>query len=348
VDYTLESAVHAPGRAWGDPPVTGRLRLLPEDFQVRELPLLEPGGEGEHVWLLIRKRQVNTEAVVRQLARCAGIASAKVSYAGLKDRQAVAEQWFSVHLPGREEPDWNALNSQTLTVLRHARHPRKLRRGALRGNAFTIRVRNLGGDCALFEQRLAQVAAGGVPNYFGIQRFGRGGSNLQTAGRLFARRAGRLSRAARGLAFSAARSWLFNQVLARRVAEHSWDHALPGEALQLQGSHSFFIADSVDPSLEQRLQAMDVHPTGPLFGQGETPVRGACRRLEEECLLPHEAWCRGLITAGLAQARRATRLPVGALRWEWPEADCIELHFHLPPGGYATSVLRELLHDTDH
>jgi tRNA pseudouridine13 synthase len=141
---------------------------------------------------------------------------------------------------------------------------------------------------------------------------------------------------------------LFNQVLARRVAEHSWDHALPGEALQLQGSHSFFIADSVDPSLEQRLQAMDVHPTGPLFGQGETPVRGACRRLEEECLLPHEAWCRGLITAGLAQARRATRLPVGALRWEWPEADCIELHFHLPPGGYATSVLRELLHDTDH
>lgn len=348
MDYTLESAIHDPGCAWGGPPVCGRMRLSPDDFQVRELPLIEPAGNGEHVWLLMRKRRENTADVAQQLARCAGVASGKVSFAGLKDRHAATEQWFSVHLPGTDEPDWTTVNSETVTVVRHVRHHRKLRRGALRGNAFTIRARNIMGARTELEQRLQQVAAGGVPNYFGEQRFGRGGSNLQTAGRLFHHRAGRLSRNLRGLALSAARSWLFNQVLARRVAELSWNCALPGEALQLQGSHSYFVADSVDRLLERRLQAMDVHPTGPLFGSGDTPVRGACRRLEEECLLPHEAWCQGLIAAGLAQARRATRLPAEELRWWWPEPDCIEMSFRLPAGGYATSVLRELVLNADH
>jgi tRNA pseudouridine13 synthase len=142
VACTLESAVHDLAFAWGGPPVSGRLRTRPEDFCVRELPLVEPSGEGEHVWLLIRKRQENTDAVARLLAQHAAVPHRNVSYAGLKDRHAVTEQWFSVHLPGKPEPDWGVLESATITLIRHLRHPRKLRRGTLKGNAFRIRLRH--------------------------------------------------------------------------------------------------------------------------------------------------------------------------------------------------------------
>jgi tRNA pseudouridine13 synthase len=339
----LDTAIHGLGFAWGGPPASGRLRSTPEDFLVREIPLVEPAGEGEHVWLLIRKRQENTEQVARSLARLAGVSQRDVSYAGLKDRNAVTEQWFSVYLPGGSEPEWNAIDSASVTLLRHARHNRKLRRGALRGNAFCIRVRDITGDRPELERRLSDVAAGGVPNYFGEQRFGRGGSNLRTAERLFSQSAGRLPRAQRGLALSAARSCLFNQVLARRVELRSWDRPLPGEALQLEGTHSYFIAGQVDETLLGRVREGDVHPTGPLYGRGESPATGEALQVETDCLAPCEVWCRGLIDAGLKQDRRSLRLLIGSPAWSWPEPDCLELSFSLPAGAFATSVLRELV-----
>jgi len=343
----LDTAIHGLGFAWGGPPVSGRLRSTPEDFLVREIPLVEPAGEGEHVWLLIRKRQENTEQVARSLARLAGVSQRDVSYAGLKDRNAVTEQWFSVYLPGGSEPEWSAIDSASVTLLRHARHNRKLRRGALRGNAFCIRVRDITGDRPELERRLSDVAAGGVPNYFGEQRFGRGGSNLRTAERLFSHSAGRLPRAQRGLALSAARSCLFNQVLARRVELHSWDRPLPGEALQLEGTHSYFIAGQVDETLLGRVREGDVHPTGPLYGRGESPATGEALRVETDCLAPCEVWRQGLIEAGLKQDRRSLRLLIGSPAWSWPEPDCLELSFSLPAGAYATSVLRELVRSGD-
>ena len=117
--------------AYGQPSLQGRLRAVPEDFQVREEMNFTLDGAGEHVWLWVRKRGANTEWVARQLAQRAGVASGAVSYAGLKDRHAVTEQWFSVHLPGRAEPDWSADPDPEFTVLKAVRHSRKLRRGAL-------------------------------------------------------------------------------------------------------------------------------------------------------------------------------------------------------------------------
>jgi tRNA pseudouridine13 synthase len=323
--------------------VAGRLRTCPEDFQVAELPLAEPSGEGEHVWLLIRKRMENTATVARRLAHCARVPLRQVSYAGLKDRHAVTEQWFSVHLAGQPDPDWSTVNSETLVLVRQAHHRRKLRRGALAGNAFRIRVHKVSGDPAMLEERLKQVAAQGVPNYFGEQRFGHGASNLQTASRLFAGTAGKLTRHQRGLVLSAARSFLFNRVLAQRVNDASWNRVIPGDALQLSGTHSFFVADRVDPELERRVRRMDVHPTGPLAGAGDTPVTGDARQLEAVCLADQQAWREGLARAGLRQERRALRLPVKGLAWSWLQPDCLELTFRLTAGAYATSVLRELV-----
>jgi len=339
----LDTAIHALAYAWGKPLTTGRMRQYPEDFQVTEIPLLEPDGEGEHVWLWIRKRGENTLYVAEQLSTLAGVHPRQVSFAGLKDRHAVTEQWFSVQLPGKDEPQWEDMSSDTVTVLQHARHSRKLRRGALQGNTFRITVRDIEGDRDELEQRLAVIAREGVPNYFGEQRFGRNGSNLQTADRLFKNPKLRLSRNKRSLTLSAARSLLFNQVLSVRVNAGNWNAALVGDAMQLDGSHSYFIAETVDADLSGRVASQDIHPTGPLHGRGDNPAQGACRELEAAVLAGHASWCAGLEAAGLKQDRRALRLGVTDLAWQWEPSGELVLTFSLPAGAYATSVLREVL-----
>jgi tRNA pseudouridine13 synthase len=305
--------------------------------------LLEPDGEGEHVWLWIRKRNENTPWVAGQLAKFAGVHPRLVSYAGLKDRRAVTEQWFSVQMPGRAAPDWEALNSDTVTVLRHVRHSRKLRRGALKGNRFRIMLREIEGDFAGLEKRLTLAGSEGVPNYFGEQRFGRDGSNLHDAQRLFANPALRFSRNKRSLALSAARSLLFNQVLSRRVSAATWNTPIDGDAMQLDGSHSYFIAESIDAELMTRVHSQDVHPTGPLHGRGDNPAQGACRTLEHAVLADYTDWCAGLEAAGLKQERRALRLKAQGLAWQRYGATDLQLEFSLPAGAYATCVLRELV-----
>ena len=341
----LDQAIHSLAFAYGKPPVSGCLRTTPEDFRVTELPLVEPSGSGEHAWLWVRKRNENTDHVAGLLASHAGVHPRQVSYAGLKDRHAVTEQWFSVHLPGRAEPDWQALDSDTITILRSVRHTRKLQRGALRGNRFCITVRDVRGNKSVLEERLAQVRAQGVPNYFGAQRFGIEGGNLLRAGQLFRNPRMKLSRNRRSMALSAARSLLFNQVLSRRVQDGSWNGMLPGDAMQLAGSHSFFIADSIDETLRGRVALQDIHPTGPLHGRGDPVVQGECRELEAGVLAGYEPFRLGLEAAGLRQERRALRLLVPDLQWQWPEPDVLVLEFSLPPGSYATSMLRELVDD---
>lgn len=343
----LDAAIQTLACAWGKPAASGRLRRHPEDFRVTEIPLLEPDGAGEHVWLWIRKRNENTLDVAGQLATFAGVHPRQVSFAGLKDRNAVTEQWFSIQLPGKDEPHWEDMSSDTVTVLRHARHSRKLRRGTLKGNTFRITVRAIEGGHDELEQRLTVIAREGVPNYFGEQRFGRAGSNLQTADRLFSNPKLRLSRNKRSLALSAARSLLFNQVLSARIEAGNWNMPLAGDAMQLDGSHSYFIAPAIDADLLQRVASQDVHPTGPLHGRGESPVRDACRELESGVLADHAGWCAGLEAAGLQQDRRALRLKVADLRWQWETSAGLVLTFSLPAGCYATSVLREALLNTD-
>lgn len=343
----LDQAIHSLAYARGKPSLTGRLRSVAEDFCVTEIPLLEPEGEGEHVWLWIRKRNETTPRVAAQLARFAAVHPRQVSYAGLKDRHAVTEQWFSVQLPGREAPDWQAMNSDTLTVLRHARHSRKLRRGVLQGNRFRIRVRDIEGNNSELETKLTATAREGVPNYFGEQRFGRDAGNLLCAQQLFANPARRMSRNRYSMALSAARSFLFNQVLSQRVNTGSWNSPIDGDAMQLDGSHSFFIAGSVDAGLTARVHSGDVHPTGPLYGRGESPVQGACRKLEQAVLAAHAGWCTGMEAVGLKQDRRALRLVVKDLSWHRTGTGDLLLEFRLPAGAYATSVLRELLRPGD-
>jgi tRNA pseudouridine13 synthase len=335
--YRVDRLPHAHGAPLG----RGRMRATPEDFQVHEELGIVPDGGGEHALVHIEKRGLNTEWVARALARLAGVRPVDVGYAGLKDRQAVTRQWFSVNLAGRPEPDWEALAGPELAVLAAVRHGRKLRRGVLRGNRFVLRLRAVDAGEGAVDERLTRVGEQGVPNYFGEQRFGREAGNLDQALQLF-RGTLRVKPHQRGLYLSAARALLFNAVLARRVLDGNWARPLPGEAVMLEGTHSFFVAEEPDATLERRVLEWDLHPTGPLWGRGEPLPRGEAQGLEHAVLAEFGPWCEGLERFGLGQERRALRVRPAALEWS-QEGDTLELRFGLPPGAYATTVLREVL-----
>ena len=195
------------------------LKATAEDFQVDEVLDIPLSGDGEHLWLWVEKRGLNTEEAARRLARAAGVQLRTVSYAGLKDRQALTRQWFSIQLPGKADPDMSAAENETLKILNSTRHKRKLQRGAHAANGFTLRLTQLNADKDALQARLETIAKAGIPNYFGAQRFGYQGGNLGEARDYASRQALPEQRAVRSRLLSTARSYLFNQVLAARVAD---------------------------------------------------------------------------------------------------------------------------------
>ncbi len=178
----------------------------------------------------------------------------------------MTRQWFSVNMAGKAEPDWLALNSDKLRVLQVERHDKKLKRGGLSHNQFEIVVRDLNGDMQILPERLKKVQLLGFPNYLGPQRFGNNNSNIHQALALF--RSNKPIRKTRkqGIYYSAARSWIFNHVLAQRVSEKTWDQALVGDVAMLDGCQSVFLIEALDEIVIQRLAQFDIHPTGPMWG----------------------------------------------------------------------------------
>jgi tRNA pseudouridine13 synthase len=363
----IEAAALDPPRAHGAPLCPGRLRTEPEDFLVEELLGFEAAGTGQHVLLKVRKRNANTQWIAGELARTCGCRPGDVGYAGLKDRHAVATQWFTVPQSRLSPEDWVGISTGEYQVLEAHRHSRKLPRGALAGNRFVIRVRGTVADDLSLSSRLADIERRGVPNYFGPQRFGRGGANLK---RLSADLRS-LKPLERGFILSAARSLVFNAVLAERVADGSWESLEPGDLANLDGRGSHFRVDAVDEALEARRAELDIHPTGPLWGRGSPPSSGRVLELEQRVAAGLSTACEMTVVAGMEQERRSLRLAVRDLRWQReggqssPEAGrqlqdaeqgpreaqrdsqqaeraAILLEFRLTRGAYATTVLREI------
>ncbi len=331
-------------RLYGDAPCQGVIRQQPEDFQVDELAGFEPSGSGEHVCLHIRKRGDNTLWLAKQLARLASVRLSDVGYCGLKDRNAVTSQWFSVWLPGGEEPDWQQLSSPSVTLLQASRHHRKLKRGSHAGNRFRIRITglNIAPGCTAedVEVRLNAIRSQGVPNYFGEQRFGHDGGNLRQADAMLTGGRRVKDRHRRGLYLSAARSWLFNQVVAERIRQGCFGSWLEGDRLMINGT-SNLSAETDRQKITEQLASLLLHPTAPLYGRGRALVDADSLALEADILAADIGWCEGLERAGLSRERRSVRLNLPDLKWQWPDESTLELSFSLPPGTFATSVLRE-------
>jgi tRNA pseudouridine13 synthase len=336
----LRSALDLPC-AHGSPVGRGSIRSRPEDFVVREWLGFEADGEGDHWLLTVRKRSANTQWIAKQLAQLAKVHPRDVGFAGLKDRNAVAEQAFT--LPVRSAvSDWKGIGGDGFEVIRAQRHRRKLKRGALKGNDFEIVIREFSGDRDELAERLSRIAAQGVPNYFGPQRFGREMSNLRRAAAMFAGERSIDDRFERSFALSAARSYLFNAVLAHRVSAGTWDRLLPGDVANLDGSNSIFVPPAIDDELLERCAQLDIHPTGPLWGSGELTSSTEVLELERRIAAEHDVFAAGLSGAGLEQERRALRLNVKLLAHSFAD-DVLTLRFRLGRGAFATAVLHEVV-----
>jgi tRNA pseudouridine13 synthase len=342
-------AALAPPCAWGSGPLAaGKLRSTPEDFKVDEILGFAASGEGPHALLVVRKRGANTEWVARELARAAGCKPFEVGFAGLKDRNAVTTQSFTVPRGKRAAAEFLGLKGEDYEVIEAAAHQRKLPRGALEGNRFEIVVRELACAPELVAARVEAIAAGGVPNYFGPQRFGRDAGNLGQVMRTAAllaeggRRSGRRGNADQGFMLSAARSVVFNALLAERVAQGSWNRLLPGDVANLDGRGSVFAVPAIDADLERRCIELDLHPTAPLPGGGESLATGHVHELEERIAAGFPEALAVIQAERMNSERRALRLRVRDLGHEYADG-VLRLRFALSAGSFATAVLREII-----
>jgi tRNA pseudouridine13 synthase len=326
---------------YGSPSGVGKIRTVPEDFIVYENLAFEPSGDGEHVFLQIQKTGENTDYVARQLAKFSNVRQRDIGYAGLKDRHAITTQWFSVWLPGKSEPDWATFATDNMKVLHTVRHARKLKRGVLSGNRFEITIRGWQGDQTRIIDQLSSIRANGIANYYGEQRFGNYGQNVNKALAMF--RGEKVRREQRSLYLSAARSYLFNQILSVRVAAESWNRAIAGDTFMFDGSNSSFKSQLPDAEILRRLAAKTIHPTGVLWGKGELDVSADALAIEQQVINAHDELAQGLVTFGVEKARRALRVNVDNLDWQFSNQTTLQLCFTLPAGSYATSVLREVI-----
>jgi tRNA pseudouridine13 synthase len=327
------------------PLISGVLKDHVEDFIVRERLGYEPCGEGEHIYLWVRKQGVNTAFVAEEIAKFCQLPLRAVTYAGRKDKYAITEQWFSVHKPGLTEYDWSTFTLPGTEVLKAIRHNKKLRVGVLKGNEFELLVRNLSGTEGL-QQRLQLIATEGVPNYFGGQRFGdtrhyQQGGNLALAQAMIAGEPIR-NRNKRSMAISALRAWLFNQFVSERITHNCFTQALRGDLMILSGSASFFCAEQIDPQIMQRLQSGDILISAPMWGEGQLGSKNEAHQFESRIAADNMTVAKALASLGLKQERRAITLLPQNMSWHIAQ-QVLKISFELPAGAFATSVLREVV-----
>lgn len=291
--------------------LTASLKRFPEDFIVDELWQPEFSGEGEHLYLFVEKIGQNTPWVAQELARAFRVSAKSVGYSGLKDRQAITRQWFSLPIPAekaKSEPEIDGVS-----ILKRARHSSKLRRGTHSGNKFKIRLRDLEGDLDQASARIEKLITQGFPNYFGPQRFGHNGNNLR-AGMQLSKRRKLVGHPKRGIYLSAMRSALFNRVLSEQIQAGNW----------------------------QKLTSAESIATGPMWGRGRPLKAEIGAEIENRVVSDSAALCDILEHGGLTQERRPLVQHCSDLSFSFDQADLL-LEFSLPPGSYATVLIDEIV-----
>jgi len=334
------------------PGVGGRLRAEESDFQVEEIPAYHPCGEGDHVYAWIEKRGMTTAAAIGALCKTLEIREGDVGCAGMKDKFAVTRQMLSLPPPVTPEAVM-ACAIEGLTIVSAARHGNKLKTGHLKGNQFVLRVRQL--DCTpevaaeragKILSRLSEVP--GAPNWYGAQRFGRGGNNA-SIGKALVTKSKTPGRPPRGrqrrLYISAYQSFLFNQCLEARLRDGCFATVLPGDLLQKRDSGGVFATEDVETD-QERFASGEVSLSGPMFGHRTkmpTPETAAFER-EASILRREEVSLESF--AHLSKLANGARRPLSILLQDasvTAQEDSIEVRFALPSGSYATAIMRELI-----
>ena len=340
---------------YAKPVSTGIFKFQADDFLVVEDLGYQPCGEGEHQFIFVEKTNNNTAFVAEQIARFVNLPLRQITYAGRKDKYAVTQQWFGIHAPGKPDFDFSNFELDGVRILKQSRHNKKLRTGQLKGNHFTITLRQVLHPEAI-EERLQEIARKGVPNYYGEQRFGvmrlsdmgevQRGGNLVMAERMVNGETIR-HRNKRSMALSALRSWMFNEVLSRRLSTAQFDQVLNGDALILTGSNSFFINNAQEQertgsTTQTRYEQSDLSPSAPLWGKGELATQNDALSLEQSVASEQSEVVDFLSQSGFEQERRAIKIWPSQLEW-LSKGDTFTISFSLPSGCFATSVLRECI-----
>ncbi|NTS78059.1 tRNA pseudouridine(13) synthase TruD [Catenovulum sp. SM1970] len=326
----------------GKPELTAKIRSQNADFKVVEVMGFEPSGEGEHLWLWVEKDGQNTGFVSQQIAKALGIEAKVVATSGQKDRHAITQQWFAVPYPIKK-PLPKHIDIPGAKVLKMARHGRKLKTGTHKANLFEIKLLHPSLDDAqkdALEQRLLKVQALGVPNYFGEQRFGHQGKNIDKARELFAGKFKVRDKKKRGMYISAARSLIFNEVINERINQ-DLIKPLDGDVFILAGSNSHFAQDEINEDILARYAFGDIQLSAPMWGEGELKSSGQVAQLEHNVVDKHQDLAKGLIDLRLRQERRNLILKPEPFKWRIENEQTI-IKFALPTGCFATSILREI------
>lgn len=321
------------------PKQTALLKAECADFIVKEELGYDMSSDGEFVAVRVRKIDNNTIFVGEKLASFCGVSARNMSYAGLKDRKAITEQWFCIQMPGKPTPDFSQFQMDGVEILDVTRHNRKIRTGSLDGNHFEILLRNATENDEL-KVRLEIVKHLGFPNYFTEQRFGRDGHNLTEAMRWATGEIKVKDRKKRSFYLSAARSEVFNLVVSERVKLGLATQILPNDILQLKGTHSWFKADQNEDlnALQVRLENRDILLTAPLIGETEQNSND----IENQIVAQHQALRDLMKQERLKPARRSLLMQAENFSWQFEPAG-LRLKFYLPAGSYATALVRELV-----
>ena len=348
---TFEPLAPPPLLTGGLPGIGGRIKTVPEDFEVEEVPAYQPSGSGDYLYLWVEKRDMGAEYFIRQVAQRLGIPTGEVGTAGLKDRRAVTRQMVSV--PARAEAHLPRLEGDGIRVLQVSRHGNKLRPGHLHGNRFRILVRDVEPAA---DERLAplldRLRREGLPNFYGPQRFGRDGETVRLGLALLrgepppvpasGRRPNLRSPFLRKLALSAAQSALFNHYLARRLGDGLLRCVLDGDVMGKWPYGGLFVAADVSRE-QERFEARETVHTGPIFGRKTFAAAGEAAAREAAAL--HDAGLTPEAFRGFGKLLQGTRRHnlvyiddlAAAVQLEG-----LQLTFTLPAGSYATVLLREV------
>lgn len=329
------------------PGTGGRIRELCEDFVVEEVPAYEPAGHGEHLFVNLTRKGMNTRDVALRLARLFDVPRKAVGYAGLKDKYSQATQTFSV-LIGKPDPmrsaDMEALIGVSLPVTVNwvGLHTRKIRAGHLLGNRFTINITGVEAGVEEAVQRAREIAnhlrESGLPNFYGPQRVEeenvrRGQETLKGS-----RRVG--DRWLRRFLVTSYIDHLCNLYLKERIRRGFFHRLICGDIAKKYATGGMFVVEDVEVD-QVRYERQEISFTAPIYGPKMWDAEGPSRMLELEIMENEGVTLDELGRLGVRGSRRLGRLIPDVM--VEPAKRGVQLRFSLPKGAYATCVLREIM-----
>ena len=341
------------------PSTSGEIKRKFSDFKVHEDLSFDPTGFGDHLFIKIKKTGLTTIDVAKKISEVTGSKLSTIGYSGMKDKHGECTQWFSAPVSESASRSLGSIENANLSVIKSLRNQRKLRIGSHRNNQFDITLRSCIGGRDKFEARLKLVQERGLPNYFGTQRFGKNMQNIMSVSRLMAaetegpsclnkRDFDKLNLIERGILISAARAYLFNQVLSARLKMKNWATYLPGDVLNLNGTDCYFLLEQDDQEdiVQQRLNLFDIHISGPLAGSSSSKDKyitsAKAADIETKSFRKYEVLLDGLRKLNISASRRPLRFKPENFQWSWVDETTLNIHFSLRKGCYATSLLREI------